>query len=254
MIGRFLAIVAVADLRRLRLAIDAAHGLARGLAKPTFGVWLSMLREALRANPGQPFVRELRDFHRSNTGRLGDLNAIRNRIVHDEVPQNEWIEPRQLPNALSQAVELLEAVLEDLAFLCKYELAVVRPAYVEKTRRAQPRYIREKIVLSGCADVFDRVSEPSTAVCETSEILLFAEDGAYLNLDPLVLYSKEGIEERVTNGETKQVATEITDIFVYNGHKGNGRQFFACGRGGTLTRTTQEPDFAELEQHLGASQ
>ncbi len=260
MIARLLGIIAVADLRRT--GVQAAHPaeFGRRFGAPSFGTWLWILRESLKALEAAgktPFVRELPELVSAANKQLEQLVVIRNRFTHDGVPPDEWLQPRQLPQTCETALADLEQVLAAALFLADYQLVVVSPAQVVKKRNAKPRYIREKIVMSGCADVFDRDKDESDEICETAEALLIDPSGAYLNLDPLILYSNEGLEERDVDGQKRSFRTEIFDIFLYNGGKPTNRRYLACSKGGDLTSRDAEggdaieSSFTELEQLLG---
>jgi hypothetical protein len=260
MIARLVGIIAVADLRRS--SVPAAHPaeFGRRFGAPSFGTWLWILRESLGAlkEAGKtPFVQELPSFVYQSNKQLEELVVIRNRFTHDGVPPDEWLQPRQLPQTCEAATSALEQVLAGLLFLADYQLVVVSPAEVVKKRGKPPRYVREKIVMSGCTDVFDRDKDVSDEICETKEALLIDGSGAYLNLDPLILYSNEGTEERDVDGNKRTFNTEIYDIFLYNGGRQTNRRYLACSKGGDLTSKDAsegeaiEASFTELEQLLG---
>lgn len=267
MIARLLGIIAVADLRRVGVAAAHPVDFGRRFGSPSFGTWLWILREsllALREAGKPPFVKELAEFTLVGGERptdamkkLEELVVIRNRFTHDGVPPDEWLQPRQLPQTYEGAIAALEQVLASALFLADYQLVVVSPATVIKKRGAAPRYVREKIVMSGCADVFDRDKDESSEICETAEALLIDPSGAYLNLDPLILYSNEGLEERDVDGNKREFKTEIFDIFLYNGGKPTNRRYLACSKGGDLTSKDAETgesieaSFTELERLLG---
>src|SRR5258706_13145042 len=211
MVARLLGIIAVADLRRTGVAAAHPSEFGRRFGAPSFGTWLWILREsigAMKTAGKPPFVKELASLPGENLKQLEDLCVIRNRFTHDGVPPDEWLQPRQLPQTCESANTALEQVLGTLLFLADYQLVVVEPAEVKKKRNQPPRYVREKIVMAGCADVFDRDKEMSDEICETSEALLIDASGQYLNLDPLILYSNEGQEERDIDGNKRQFKTE----------------------------------------------
>lgn len=260
MIARLLGIIIVADLRRTGVAAAHPSEFGRRFGAPSFGTWLWILRESLGAmkEAGKtPFLKELPEFVHATSKHLEELVVVRNRFTHDGVPPDEWLQPRQLPQTCESATAALEQVLAALLFLADYQLVVVQPVEVVKKRNRPPRYVRKKIIMSGCADVFDHDKDESDEVCETAEALLIDASGAYLNLDPLILYSNEGTEERDVEGNKRELKTEIYDIFLYNGGKPTKRRYLACSKGGDLTSDDVEggdaieASFTELERMLG---
>ncbi|MBI4705423.1 MAG: hypothetical protein HY744_30335 [Deltaproteobacteria bacterium] len=274
---RLLGIVALADLRRIfgkSRVPDGAFGgeLGGRFGSPSFGTWLWILRESLkllRSSGAEPFVPELRDFHftgkdksTDNVKALDELCVIRNRFAHDQVGPEEWLVPRQIPAMCERALPALEGVLQALLFLADYPIVLVSPILVEKKRGAAPRYVRNKILIAGCSDQFDVERDSVEHLCESAEVLLLHRDGqAYLNLDPLMVHSSEGVEERESTGGGKvHIRTDIPDIFLYNGGRAGSRRYLACNKGGELnSRDCSAADyiegaFAELLGMLGAEQ
>ena len=76
---------------------------------------------------------------------------------------------------------------------------------------------------------------------------LSLKSGQYLNLDPLILYSNEGVEEKTgADGDRVTVQTGIHDVFLYNGRNGNHYTYLACNKGGELTtRDAQAREYLE---------
>ena len=136
----------------------------------------------------------------------------------------------------AETLPALERVLCRLLFLGEYSLSFVWPIEVEKRRNADPTYRRTTLVLTGCAEPFDAAREESSVLCESAEVLLLGGDRqSYLSLDPLVVYSDEGFEDREDlTGRRVTVTTRIHDVFLYDGNQGGRLRYVACNRGGEL--------------------
>ncbi len=248
---RLLGAICLADLRRNMApgqvpAGALTHGFARRFSSPSLGTWLGLCRESLMLLKRQGlsvFVTELPGFWFDGRGKpspsvriLEDVVTHRNRFMHDKVPQDEWLSQREIPATCRALLPLLETVLAELLFLVDYPVVVVDPITVRKRRGEDPCFVRDVLCIEGCADTFDMDRQPSSGICETGEVLLLArERGEHLNLDPLLVYSDEGSEEREgRDGSRLRVSTGIHDLFLYNGADHGGPVYSACNRGGEL--------------------
>lgn len=263
MIVRLLGIVALGDLRRSFAGSKVPDGelraeFKRRFASPSFGTWLWILRESIRTidSSGKPlFLKALKAFCFDEKGKpsstiraLDELLVLRNRFIHDKVAPDEWLQPRQIPSACETGLPRLEQVLCDLLFLADFPIVVVTPIQVEKKRDSHPTYIKDTFVISGCSDQFDVEREASDQLCESGEVLLLdRESGQYVNLDPFVLYSNEGEDVRAApDGSNVTVATNISDVFLYNGMSGKHCAYLACNKGGELaSNRSSKQDYIE---------
>ena len=251
MLARLLGLLAVADMRRVfsgrpMPASSPRDKLGAALRRPTFGSWLWILRTAMEliVDAGeQPFLPQLQGICLDTNGKpscalrcLGELVTVRNRFAHDGVPQDEWLHPRQIPAACETSLPLLDAALQDALFLEDYPLVFISPIKVEKKRGAEPLYQRTTAQLTGHSDLFDMECQVSGNLTETAEVLVHdPARGRHLNLDPFVVYSDEGTEERVAiDGSKNTIATNILDVFLYNGARGKHFSYLACNKGGEL--------------------
>jgi len=277
MAARLLGVITVAELRRGFAGKSLPDGpfrrdLPSRLAKPTFGTWLWIVREGVRTLADAkvvPFAEGLSTFCLDRDGKpsaamraLNDLVTQRNRFMHDRVPPDEWLKPRELPRSCEESLPWLERALAAMVFLTDYPVAFVSPITVEKKRYGDPRYIKDMLVIAGCAEHFDVERESSEGICESGEVLLLDRQGRrYMNLDPLILYSDEGTEEKdAPDGGRARMRTGIWDVFVYNGRSAGGLSYLACNKGGELSSRESsaaeyiERGFAEIEAMFGTAE
>jgi len=249
MVARLLAIIALADMRRCfegrRLPLEAGVRVEfrQRLAAPTFGQWMRFLREAvlaIRESGRRPFVEELETFCFQKGDRPTEEIRILDRLIerrNDMFHGRLNLGDRTVAAECAENIPALEHVLWRLLFLGEYRLAFVWPIEVEKRRNTDPKYHRTTLVLAGCAEPFDAERDVSRVLCESGEVLLLGRDReTYLTLDPFIVYSDEGFEDREDlAGRKVTVTTGIHDVFLYDGERAGRLRYVACNRGGVLS-------------------
>jgi hypothetical protein len=103
-----------------------------------------------------------------------------------------------------KAEELLEFLLEKLDFISNYQFLYVNKITVDYHRWSDPNYkIDLSNIIGSNPELFDTQTEKSTNLINTPAIIVSKKErNAYLNLEPLIIYSDEG-------------NMGIPDIFMY---------------------------------------
>jgi hypothetical protein len=203
--ARFLASVMLCTLREL-----AAVGKIEGpliemgdprmrLRKPSFGLWMEILRESSRRIHGQGELfdtdasRELAmqicgyvfNEQKKTKGRpylnLDAILVIRNKVHHPE-------EELDITALCGEAEGLLNDALEQLAFFEEFPLYVVKQINLRRSRMHTARYQHQCYLLQGEVDFPTAENDDRTWHTETNEVLLYRDDSSYLNLDPMFVY------------------------------------------------------------------
>lgn len=203
--ARFLAAIIVCTLRELsssgkfeRPIIDMGDPRMR-LRKPSFGLWMELLREGARRLHGQEELFEdesARDLamhvcnvvfneRQKTKGRpYSDLDAIlviRNKVHHP----NEELD---IPSLCGEAEKLLNRSLEQLAFFEEFPLYVVKQINLRRHRLSNAAYQHQCFLLQGEIDFPTAENDERSWHTETNEVLIYRSDTSYLNLDPLLVY------------------------------------------------------------------
>jgi len=264
MIVRLLAIITLCDIRYKLKDKDIPDcalkkDFKRRFSSPSFGTWFWILRESLillHESGSDLFIPELFDFHFTQKMKptediklLNDILIIRNRFIHDKVSPDEWLQPKELPLTCEASLKKLEKVLAKLMFLADYPLIYVSPIIVEKKRYTDPQFIRDTLYILGCADQFDKDKLKADNICESSEVLLFSQStNDYLNLDPFIIYSNDGMSEiTAPDGRKIMANTNIYDVFLYNGGSEKKIEYIACNKGGNMA-SKQSPKMDYLHE------
>lgn len=236
-IARFLGVVSVCELERLRdTGKVEAHekpgsvvNVAQKLDRPSFGGWIEIARETLkflRKFENDVVVPEVLSFFddRKAKNALDELCTMRNTFGHavdrSKLPKDTF---RQIARI---AFSFLETILERLVCLENLSFSYVSTIELQKGKRQDPSFAYKGKRLDG----MDFVREATVKLedqqyphfKETNAVMIrFQELDRYLNLFPFYIYD--------------EIRGKSIDIFYYNGKRNDNRmEYVACGYGGTL--------------------
>jgi len=203
--ARFLASVMLCTLRELAQQgkieaplIDLGDPRMR-LRKPSFGLWMEILREGARRLHGKNDLFEndgarglamqvcdfVFDEKQKSKGRpYADLDAIlviRNKVHH---PQEEL----DIASLYDEAEQLLNNTLAKLDFFEEYPLYVVKQINLRRRRLSDSSYQHQCFLLQGEIDFPHAENDDRDWHTETNEVLIYRNDTSYLNLDPMFVY------------------------------------------------------------------
>ena len=203
--ARFLSAVVLCTLRELAQQgkitppmIDIGDASMR-LRKPSFGLWMEILREGARRLHGQEELftddaaRSLAmdvcgyvfNEQQKTKGRpYADLDAIvviRNKVHHP----NEELD---IPSLCEEAEKLINQALTPLEFFENYTPYVVKQINLRRRRMASPEYQHQCFLLQGEIDFPTAASDERNWHTETNDVLIYRGETSYLNLDPLFVY------------------------------------------------------------------
>ncbi len=203
--ARFLSAVVLGTLRELAQAgslqppiIDLGDPSMR-LKKPSFGLWLEILREGARRlcsddlhitdEGARILAGHLRDYVFNEQQKTKDrpyanleqLVVIRNQVHH---PSEEL----DIPTLCESAEDLVNESLRGLSFFEDFPLYVVKTINMRNRRLSEPQYEHRCFVLQGEIDFPTAETDDRNWHTETNEVLIYRDETSYLNLDPLLLY------------------------------------------------------------------
>ncbi len=203
--ARFLSAVVLCTLRELLQQGKVEAPLiemgdpSMRLKKPSFGLWMEILREGARRLHGNDDLfsddsaRSLamdicgcvfNEKQKTKDRPYADLDAIlviRNKVHH---PGEEL----DIPSLCEQAEKLINQALEGLQFFEDYTPYVVKQINLRNRRLATSEYQHQCFLLQGEIDFPTAASDDRTWHTETDEVLVYRSDTSYLNLDPLFVY------------------------------------------------------------------
>lgn len=258
---RFLSAVVLCTLRELAKAgkiepplVDMGDPSMR-LKKPSFGLWMEILREGARRLHGQDdlfsddaarsLAMELCGFvfteQQKTKGRpYADLDAllvIRNKVHH---PAEEL----DIPALCDEAEQLINRALEQLSFFEEYTLYVVKQINMRHRRMSAPAYQHQCFLLQGEIDFPHAESDERTWHADTNEVLLYRSETSYLNLDPLFVYIHADEIAKSTNGSKKQAEELQPGMYCFAGFasKSSGLvvDYLPCASSSKSFRTSNE--------------
>jgi hypothetical protein len=232
-IARFLGIIVLCDVRE---QIEATGTLPQTLAadfipafkRPSWGVWLRIVREGLQwldRSAGSISCRELLALMASEAQRtapaqaLARLLAIRNDLTHERIKAMHLAEYRVL---CDETYDALAQVLEALRFLLDYELSFVSQIEVCRRRHRQAQFVHRFKAIDGHSEDFAG-QRATLASFMDSRAIIWRRRGehAYLSLDPLLLY--------------EEAAGKAPDIFYYESMRSpETATYVACRHGGSF--------------------
>jgi hypothetical protein len=203
--ARFLSAVVICICRelavqgKLELPLINLSDPSSRMKRPSFGLWMEILREGARRLHGnedwfdndaaRTLTTSLADYvfdNRQKTkGRpYDDLDAIvviRNKVHHPS-------EQLDIPSLCEEAEELINQSLEQLQFFEAYPLYVVKQINLRRRRLSTPEYHHQCFLLQGEIDFPTAESDNRDWHTETNDVLIYRDETSYLNLDPLLVY------------------------------------------------------------------
>jgi len=240
-IVRFLGIIAIAEVARLAELNKTDSGekniindFKKRLNTPAFGTWVEISRELfkyLSKYQDELVLPEVISFYDNKQTKksVDELVNMRNKLGHDidksKLPKDAFIKLAEI------AFGFFENIINNIDNFCNISFGYISTIELEKDKREDPKYIYKGKKLDGN----DFVEEATIRLAESSYshfketksvIIKFEEKNKYLNLFPFYIYDE-------INGKS-------TDIFFYNGRKGNKIKYIACGYGGEFSFSTSQ--------------
>ena len=191
-----------ADSRPAGLSTD----FRKHLKRPSWGHWLQFTREGLkwlmRAEAPAPLARQLVGFYFDRPPReskvaeaLGRLLTARNDLKHWRTSAHYT---PQFEALFEETDAELLRVIEGLRFLAGYGLTSVRKIDVWKRRRHNPDYEHTVAQIIPRMDFRSSTKSLATPLESEAVVLRCGEGGAYLNLDPLLVYENVSGRRRIS--------------------------------------------------------
>jgi hypothetical protein len=259
--ARFLSAVVLCTLRELAdqgklepPLVDLGDPRVR-LKKPSFGLWMEILREGARRLHGNEdwftddAARSLAmdvcgyvfDERQKMKGRpYAELDAIvmiRNKVHH---PAEEL----DIPSLCEEAVELINRALAPLEFFENYTPYVVKQINLRCHRMSRAEYQHHCFLLQGEIDFPTAESDERDWHTETNDVLVYRSSTSYLNLDPLFVYvHPDAIDKSKVRGNQKSEDLQ-PGMYCFDGFaaKSSGLvvDYLPCAGSSKSFRTTNE--------------
>ena len=232
--ARFLSALVLCMLRELAQQgklepplVDLGDPAVR-LKKPSFGLWMEILREGARRLHGnedmfeneaaQSLAREITGYvfneQQKTKGRpYADLDAIvviRNKVHH---PAEEL----HIPALCEEAEKLINQALEQLSFFEDYPLYLVKQINLRRRRMSSPQYEHQCFLLQGEIDFPTAESDQRDWFTETSEVLIYRDETSYLNLDPLFVFVHADEIDKCAVGSNKKGEDLLPGMYCFAG-------------------------------------
>lgn len=198
--------------------------------RTTFGKWIGLTKETIKIfrNSGTPmFLTEMPEYFFDQKGSesnslkaLNVLTNIRNKLSHPEFTLTNKI----IEDFCVETEKLLETILSELEFLMNYPFLYVDHISVRFRKWLNPSFHHTFSEVIGNSSEFNAYNKILSELVNTPAIIVVKgkEEGKYINLDPLLIYSNEG-ENR------------IADIFMYiDWDKGRSVKYKPVWNGGSL--------------------
>jgi hypothetical protein len=232
--ARFLASVVVCILRelasqgKLELPLVDIGDPRMRLKKPSFGLWMEILREGTRRLRGnenlfakdaaRSLAMELCSYvfneNQKTKGRpYADLDAIvviRNKVYHPA-------EKLDLAALCAESELLLNRSLEALAFFENFTPYVVKQINLRRRRMTTSDYEHQCFLLQGEIDFPTAESDNRNWHTETNEVLIYLDETSYLNLDPLFVYLHADEIDKSKVGSDKKRAEVYPGLYSFAG-------------------------------------
>ena len=203
--ARFLSAVVLCTLRELakqgkvQTPLIEMGDASMRLRKPSFGLWMELLREGARRLHGHEdwFMDDaaralamdvcgyvFNDQQKTKGRPYADLDAIvviRNKVHH---PSEEL----DIPSLCEEAENLVNQALVPLEFFENYTPYVVKQINLRRHRMSPAAYQHQCFLLQGEIDFPAAASDERNWHTETNDVLIYRGETSYLNLDPLFVY------------------------------------------------------------------
>lgn len=195
----------------------------------------------MRAEAPAPLAGQLAGFYFDRPPReskaadaLGRLLTVRNDLEHGRTPAHY---APQIKALCEETYAELVFVIQGLGFLAEYRLSFVHQIEVWKRRRHDPDYRHSVVRIRAGGGHFRASWKSLAAPLESKAIMLrCGESGAYLNLDPLLVY--------------EHASGAAPDLFFYNGmDHSQAMEYVACRQGGRF-QSAKSGRGAELAEEM----
>jgi len=271
--ARFLAAVMLCTLRELGEKgkiegplIDLGDPRMR-LRKPSFGLWMEILREGSRRVHGNDdlfdsdsaralamhvcgyvFNEQQKTKGRPYTN-LERILVIRNKVHHPD-------EELDIKTLCAEAEELINEALEQLGFFEEYPLYVVKQINLQRRRLMTAHYQHQCYLLQGEVDFPSAENDDRSWHTETNEVLIYRDDSSYLNLDPMFVYlhADEIEKPKPGGGGGKNVSELYPGLYSFAGFASKSAglvvEYLPCASSAKAFKTTNELfSDAEIAKH-----
>jgi len=232
--ARFLSAVVLCSLRELaqqgkiELPLIPMGDPKTRLKKPSFGLWMEILREGARRLHGngelftdeaaRKLAMEVCDFvfneHKKTKGRpydyLDQIVVIRNKVHH---PAEEL----DIPSMCEEAENLMNKALTELAFFEEYTPYIVKLIQMRQRRMSSPEYQHKCLLLQGEIDFPTAESDERDWHTVTNEVLIYRSDTSYLNIDPLFVYLHADDIDKSKIGQGKNAEELFPGMYCFAG-------------------------------------
>lgn len=260
--ARLLASVILCTLRELREKgkfegplVDLGDPRMR-LRKPSFGLWMEILREGSRRLHGNEdwfdndAARELAmqvvgyvfNEHQKTKGRpytnLERILVIRNKVHHPD-------EELDIPALCTEAEGLINDALEQLSFFEEFPMYVVKQINLQRRRLMTAHYEHQCYLLQGEVDFPSAENDDRSWHTETNEVLIYRDDTSYLNLDPMFVYlHADEIEKGKPGGGGKNANELYPGLYSYAGFASKSAgivvDYLPCASSAKAFKTTND--------------
>jgi hypothetical protein len=232
--ARFLSAVVMCTLRDLesdgkieKPLIDLGDPRMR-LRKPSFGLWMEILREGARRLHGnedfftdeaaQSLAMQVCGFvfndNKKTKGRpYADLDAIvviRNKVHH---PAEEL----DIPAMCEEAETLINSALSQLDFFKDFTPYVVKQINLRRRRMSSAEYQHQCFLLQGEIDFPVAENDDRKWHTETNDVLIYLSEDSYLNLDPLFVYLHADEIDQAKIGSGKNTEELYPGMYCFAG-------------------------------------
>ena len=270
--ARFLSAVVLCSLRELAQQgqiepplVDLGDPRTR-LKKPSFGLWMEILREGARRLHGHEdwFTDEAArslamdvcgyvfDERQKTKGRpYADLEAvvvIRNKVHHPA-------EDLDIPALCEEAERLINQALPPLEFFENYTPYVVKQINLRHRRLSSAAYQHQCFLLQGEIDFPEAQTDERNWHTETSDVLVYRGETSYLNLDPLFVYLHADEIDKSKLGSARSAEALYPGMYCFAGFSSKSSgivvDYLPCA-GSTKSFRTSNDAFrdADMTSHL----
>ena len=232
--ARFLSAVVLCTLRELAqkekidLPLLPMGDPKTRLKKPSFGLWMEILREGSRRLHdneeafedeaakalGMSVCRYVFNENKKTKGRpyefLDQIVVIRNKVHH---PAEEL----DIPSMCEEAEKLINQALSELAFFEDFTPYVVKQIQMRHRRMASTEYDHQCLLLQGEIDFPAAENDERTWYTETNEVLVYRSDTSYLNIDPLFVYIQAEDIDKSKIGQGKNSEELYPGMYCFAG-------------------------------------
>jgi hypothetical protein len=178
----------------------------------SFGKWISLAKACTKLfhdNKVQMFIPEMKEYFFEKNGSESQILKLFNRLtnIRNELAKPESVLTNKIIDEYCVECERhLLTILTGLEFFMNYSFLYVDHVAVKYRKWNNPTFFHTFSEVTGNSSEFNAYNKILSEIVNTPAIIIGkgGEEKDYLNLDPLMVYSNEGV-------------TKITDIFMYTG-------------------------------------